>query len=176
MLRRWNGPAGMGADRAERHEGRLTSSFSSSRPSSSPCDVTPLPIPARPRGRSLSGQYGRAKNVSRTKYRIRGPGRGAAPISWGPGRQGSGLLVRGRRLAVLAPLHVLLVQRHALLAERTGLRRVGREVAAHQAEDLLAPDLRLLRAPPQGPDAHHLAAELLHQLREQPHRGAGADQ
>jgi len=27
----------MGADRAERHEGRLTSSFSSSRPSSSPC-------------------------------------------------------------------------------------------------------------------------------------------
>src|SRR5580704_16088983 len=75
---------------------------------------TPLPISARPRGRSCPDSRGRGRNVSRAKYRIRGFWRGATPISWG--RAGLGLFVRGRRLAMLAALHVLLVERDALLA------------------------------------------------------------
>ncbi len=77
---------------------------------------------------------------------------------------------------MLAALHVLLVERHALLAERAGLGGVGGEVAAHQAEDLLAVDHRLLGAAPQGADADHLAAQIFHELGEQPHGGARAHQ
>jgi hypothetical protein len=51
---------------------------------------------------------------------------------------------------MLPSLDELLVERHALLAEGAGVRGIGREIAAHQAEDGLAVDLGLPRPAPQG--------------------------
>src|SRR5262245_33178249 len=75
---------------------------------------------------------------------------------------------------MLPALHELLIQRDALLAERTALRRVGGEVATHEAEDLLAVDLSLLGPAPERADAHDLTAEALHELGQQSDRAAGA--
>src|SRR5215471_1374103 len=86
------------------------------------------------------------------------------------------LLANRRRLAVLATAYELLIQRHALLAHRTLLGRIGGEVAAHEAKDLLSRDLRLLRAAPERPDADDLAAQLLHEIAEQLHRAPRADE
>src|SRR5713226_6530522 len=121
--------------------------------------VTPLPIPARPAVDHVR-TVGEAEKRVKGKIPNRGVATGGSPhILGGAGRLALiGLLVCGGRLAVLAPLHVLLVERHALLAERTALGRVGGEIAAHQTEDLLAIDLALLGAAPQGPNTDHLAA------------------
>src|ERR1700674_4615033 len=141
-------PCRDGADRAERHEWRLTSSFSSSRPSSSP-SCHPPPDPRASGGRSVR-TLGEAPKGVKDKIPDRGVVTPCSPHILGPGRLG--LLVCGRRLAMLAALHVLPVERDALLAERAGLGGVRGEIAAHQAEDLLAVDHRLLGAPPQGAD------------------------
>src|SRR5713226_10701894 len=115
--------------------------------------VTPLPIPARPAVDHVR-TVGEAEKRVKGKIPDRGVATGGSPHILGAGRLPLlGLLVRGGRLAMLAPLHVLLVERYALLAERTALGRVGGEIAAHQAEDLLAVDLVLLGAAPQGSDA-----------------------
>src|SRR5262249_6122004 len=54
----------------------------------------------------------------------------------------SGALLSVGGLPVLLALHELLIQGDAFLAERAALRRIRREISAHQAEDLLAADLR----------------------------------
>src|SRR5215831_10518185 len=102
------------------------------------------------------------------------------PISWGSGRlerRGRLLpLLRRRRLAMLPALDELLVQRDALLAEGTGLGGIRREVPADETEDLLAVDLCLFRAAPERTDTDDLAAHVLHELREESHRRARADE
>src|SRR5262249_55327626 len=70
---------------------------------------------------------------------------------------------------MLLALHEFLVQRHALLAERAALGWIGREIPAHQTEDLLATDLGLLRPAPQRPDSDDLTSETCHQLSEAPY-------
>src|SRR5262245_42548838 len=98
------------------------------------------------------------------------------PICWGAGRERSGLLLSQRRLPVLPALHELLIERHALLAERTALGRIRRKISTHQTEDLLPADLRLLRAPPQRSDPDDLASEVFDELREETDGRAGADE
>src|SRR5215472_10794345 len=88
----------------------------------------------------------------------------------------SELLLGVRGLPVLLALHEFLVERHAFLAERTVLGRIRRKISADQAEDLLAPHLRLLGASPQRPNPDDLAPEIFDQLREQTDGGAGAHQ
>ena len=68
------------------------------------------------------------------------------------------------------------VEWHALGAEGAVLGVVGREVAAHQAEDgPVAVELHG-RAAPEAADADHLAAELLHQIDQQVQRRPGGHQ
>src|SRR5262249_27922023 len=107
--------------------------------------VSPPSAPRVPRVGSICGDStGSPRRVSRRKYTMKGV------FNLRPPHLGGGaLLADGRRLAVLATTHELLVQRHALLAHRTLLGRIRRKVAAHEAEDLLARDLRLLGAPPE---------------------------
>src|SRR5215467_6803398 len=153
-------------------EERLTSS--SSWPPSSSSPSCHLPPHRASRGwLDLGGDStGSPRRVSRRKYTLEGVFEPKPPYLGG----GVALLANRRRLAVLATAHELLIQRHALLAHRTLLGRIGGEVAAHEAEDLLARDLRLLRAAPERPDADDLAAQLLHEIAEQLHRAPRADE
>ena len=67
------------------------------------------------------------------------------------------------------------IQRDAALAEGTLVRVVGREVAAHQAEDGAVIEVDR-RAAPEAADPDHEPAELLDEIAEQGERRAGADQ
>jgi hypothetical protein len=75
-------PCRDGADRAERHDWRLTSSSSSSPPSSFSPSCHPLPHPRVPRlGRSCRDCTGRVRGVSSGKYIMRGNRSFGNPIS-----------------------------------------------------------------------------------------------
>src|SRR5215472_3914546 len=95
----------------------------------------------------------------------------------GPGTsdmRGLDLLLGRGRLAMLASLHELLVQGHALLAQGAALGRIRGEIAADETEDLFAADLALLRPTPERSDAHDLSPEVFDELREEADGGAGA--
>src|SRR5262249_42414307 len=75
---------------------------------------------------------------------------------------------------MLTASHELLVEGDALLAHRTLLGRIRRKIAAHEAEDLLARDLGLLRPAPERPDADDLAPQFFHEIAQELDRGARA--
>src|SRR5437870_10367654 len=69
----------------------------------------------------------------------------------------------------------LLVEGHAFSTQRTLFGVVGWKIAAYQAEDRFAVDLDG-RATPETADAHHVRAELLHELDQEVERAAARDQ
>src|SRR5207245_921976 len=97
---------------------------------------------------------------------VRSPVKGK--IQWAGSRRSLGRYILGTRRSVslasgrgatmLATLHEFLVEGDALLAHGTLLGRIRREIPAHEAEDLLAGDLGLLRPAPQGADANDMPA------------------
>src|SRR5882762_2410801 len=165
-------PCPDGADRAERRYRRLTSSFSW-RPSSSSPSCHPPPVPRVPRLMTSAGILGERPETCQAENTTCGvlttPGAlhlGAQP--W------LGPFASGRGTAMLAAPHEFLVEGHALLAHGTLLGRICWKIPAHEAEDLLAGDLGLLRPAPQGADADDLPPQLLHEIAQELDRGPGA--
>src|SRR6185369_7644802 len=156
--------------------GHSTSSFSSSSPSSS-IRVTSSRPPRVPRW-LLFGTLGDPQKSVKDKIPDGGDRGDPGPISWGPDprRNGSDVLLCVGGPTMFPALYELLVEGNALLAQGTGLRRIRREITAHETEDLLAIDLGLLGPTPEGTDSDDLAPEALDELREQAHRGARADE
>src|SRR5262249_39076537 len=120
--------------------------LSSLSPSSSSCH--PPPVSPRPAEVCCFWNLGEGQNAVKEKIPYGGGRRPRNPTSWGPGVARSALLLSVRRLPVPLALHEFLIERDALLAERTALGRIRRKIPADQAEHLLATDPRLLRAPP----------------------------
>src|SRR6266571_8587557 len=166
-------PCRDGADRAERRYRRLTSSFSW-RPSSSSPSCHPPPVPRVPRLVTAAGILGRVRRPVKGKIQWAGSRRSLGRYTLGTRRSVS--LASGRGATMLATLHEFLVEGDALLAHGTLLGRIRREIPAHEAEDLLAGDLGLLRPAPQGADANDLPAQLLHEIAQELDRGPGADE
>src|SRR5262245_25391624 len=94
--------------------------------------------------------------------------------AWDAGMSsGAPALGEGRASTLIASPHEFLVQSHPAAAQRAFVRRVGREVSTHEAEDRLSIELDR-GSPPETPDAHDLRPDLLHEVDQQLERGARA--
>src|SRR5439155_26088757 len=109
--------------------------------------VTPFPYRASRGWWLLREFWGSVRRPVKGKIQWAGSRRSLGRYILGTRRSVS--LASGRGATMLATLHEFLVEGDALLAHGTLLGRIRREIPAHEAEDLLAGDLGLLRPAPQ---------------------------
>src|SRR5262245_35656735 len=119
---RWLGPAGMGPTGPSATLALTSSWLSSWSPSSSSCHLPP--VPARPAEVGCFWTLGDGHKAVKGKIPSGGEKHDPEPHILGTRARRSVLLLGVRRLPVLFALHELLIERHALLAERTGVGRI----------------------------------------------------